>query len=185
MAKKTKAKKPRSRSSDWKFLHKEWFDKSPRGFILTAAAFLDDRLQELIQAFLIENDGSAKLFAGPNASLGTFSSRIAAAYSLGLVTQGEYEAIDAMREIRNAFAHRVVVRFTDADVAGHAKKLVSSFMDATWSPRPNHIEEDLLLHSRTVSFSLVMTLVGRATFASTKRLTPVDWSELDGIDTAG
>jgi hypothetical protein len=53
------------------------------------AAFLEDRLQELIQAFLIENEGSAKLFAGPNAPIGTFSSRIAAAYSLGLVTQGE------------------------------------------------------------------------------------------------
>jgi hypothetical protein len=77
-----------------------------------------------------------------------------------------------------------VVRLTDADVAGHVTKLVSSFMGAPWNPRPKHIEEDLLLHSRTVSFSLVMTLVEPETFASTKRMIPVDWSELDGIDTA-
>jgi hypothetical protein len=58
-------------------------------------------------------------------------------------------------------------------------------MEADWKPRSGKVEEELMLHTRTTAFALIMKLVERATFAPTKRLSPVDWSELDGIDVDG
>jgi DNA-binding MltR family transcriptional regulator len=185
MSNKVKARKVKSARAEWKLLHQEWFDESPRGVILTAAAFIDDRLRELISGYLMLNEGATKLFAGPTAPFGTFSSKIAASFALGLVSEHEYLAIDALRDIRNAFAHRVVVRFTDDDVSKHVTRFVSSYMKADWKPNAKKAEEDLMLHSRTTAFALIMDLVGKSTFIPVQRLKPVDWTELDGINLEG
>jgi hypothetical protein len=69
--------------------HKE----SDRGAALSAASLLDDRLTEIIEAFFADVPQTKELIAGFNAPLGTFSSRIAAAYGLGLLQENEHKEL--------------------------------------------------------------------------------------------
>jgi hypothetical protein len=58
-----------------------------RGLVLALAAFAEQALGDLIEAFLIPGDPTKQLLEGFNAPLGTFSARIRMAYSLGLITK--------------------------------------------------------------------------------------------------
>ena len=53
--------------------------ESDRGAVLVSVAMLDDILEKIILAFLIEAKDTKELFSGSNAPLGTFSTRILAA----------------------------------------------------------------------------------------------------------
>jgi DNA-binding MltR family transcriptional regulator len=83
---------------------KELNKETERGAALAAAAMIDDLLGRALQAFLIENKGAQALLSGFNAPLGTFSSKIAAAYALGVISEREYRECELIRKIRNEFA---------------------------------------------------------------------------------
>lgn len=80
-------------------------DESDRSSALTAGAMLEDRLGEILRSFLIAGQQTESLLNGFSAPLGTLSSRIAACYSLGLIDSEEFEEMQTIRKIRNAFAH--------------------------------------------------------------------------------
>jgi hypothetical protein len=63
----------------------EFYEETDRGAVLMAASILDEVLLSLIQAFLVDTPKSKKLLDDFNAPLGTFSSRILAAYAMGLL----------------------------------------------------------------------------------------------------
>lgn len=80
---------------------------SDRAAAIVAAAFLDDILKELLTDFLVPAKSAAenkKLF-GTQGPLGSFSSKITMAHRLGLISEWERTAIDAIRDVRNDFAH--------------------------------------------------------------------------------
>lgn len=156
-------------------LHKEWFDESPRGVVLTAAAYMDDRLEEILKAFFIENDGAKELTTGFNAPLGSFSTRTSAAYALGLISEAEYEKINMLRKIRNKFAHLVAAKVANQDIAQLIQNFVSATLDAPWTPSKGKEEEDLLLHFRTSAFQLIMEFIDRPDLVRTRRLSAVNW----------
>lgn len=79
--------------------------ESDRGAALSAAAVLEDRLEEIIKTFLRDCKSSLKLLDGFNAPIGTFSSKILLAHALGLLQDDEYQQIEVLRKIRNQFAH--------------------------------------------------------------------------------
>ncbi|MBH1672538.1 hypothetical protein I5U90_05720 [Stenotrophomonas maltophilia] len=107
-----------------------WFSvlnaESPRGAVLTAASILDSLLEGLLRAFLAPNPGSKKLLEGFNAPFGTFSSKIAAAHALGLITSVEFHDLELIRKIRNEFAHEIHVSFESSSVLGLCAKLQSA-----------------------------------------------------------
>src|SRR5690606_5590079 len=76
-----------------------------RGLILSLAAFSEEALGELLKAFMMPSDATKQLVEGFNAPLGTFSSRIKAAYALGLITKDQFLDLERLRKIRNEFAH--------------------------------------------------------------------------------
>lgn len=76
-----------------------------RGLVLSLAAFSDEALARLIQAYLREGEAVRKLTTGFNAPLGTFSSRILMAHALGLISDEQKSDFDYLRKIRNEFAH--------------------------------------------------------------------------------
>lgn len=87
-----------------RFLNK--FNKeSDRGAVLVAGTMLDERLKEILKSFLSDSKSSSDLLEGFNAPLGTFSSRIAACLSLGLIQKNEFDELNTIRKIRNEFAH--------------------------------------------------------------------------------
>src|SRR5689334_14500810 len=96
----------------------EFNGETERGAALTAAAFLDDLLQKVIEAFLIKNKSGKSLCDGFNAPLGTRSSRIAACHAMGLISDQEYQECELIRKIRNEFAHKMKMSFSVEPVRG-------------------------------------------------------------------
>jgi hypothetical protein len=80
--------------------------ETDRGAALTGAAYLEERLGDILKGYLIKCQASEDLLDGFNAPLGTFSSKVAAAAALGLIEPTEFEEIQIVRRIRNEFAHR-------------------------------------------------------------------------------
>ncbi|MBR1267227.1 hypothetical protein JQ629_06870 [Bradyrhizobium sp. AUGA SZCCT0222] len=108
-----------------------------RGLILALAAFAEEALGDLIEAFLISGDPAKRLLEGFNAPLGTFSARIMMAYSLGLVTKRQRADLDRLRRIRNEFAHNwEPTSFSDRKIADHIKALHFSSMDDHFPTSP-------------------------------------------------
>lgn len=79
--------------------------ETDRGLPLVGAALIDEKLHDTLESFLVKGKSAKKLLSEPYAPLGTFSSRIEACYSLGLIDGFEYREIGLIRKIRNEFAH--------------------------------------------------------------------------------
>lgn len=78
--------------------------ESDRSAAILASSFLEEILEETIQSFFIEDQAVDTLFKGYS-PLATFSSKIALAYALGLITKEMKQDLDTIRKIRNHFAH--------------------------------------------------------------------------------
>lgn len=76
-----------------------------RAMVLSLAAFAEDTLGRLLLVYLRETKQAKELVEGFNAPLGTLSTRIKAAFAIGLLTEDQYEDLEIARRIRNAFAH--------------------------------------------------------------------------------
>jgi Mannitol repressor len=101
-------------------LHRFLTHLDERGLILALAAFAENALGDLIKAFLLPSECATQLLDGFNAPIGTFSTRIKMAYSLGLITNQQYEDFDRFRRIRNEFAHNwEPISFADQKIAAH------------------------------------------------------------------
>lgn len=99
-------------------------EESDRGAALVAASMLDDRLHDILMAFLAEVPVKKSLLSGFNAPLGTFAAKTSAALALGLIQHNEYEEITIIRKIRNEFGHDwQPVSFEESIVAELCAKL--------------------------------------------------------------
>lgn len=108
-----------------------------RGLVLALAAFAEEALGDLIEAFLIPGDPAKQLLKAFNAPLGTFSARINMAYSLGLITKRQHADLDQLRRIRNEFAHNwEPMSFNDQKIAAHIRALHFSSMDDDFPTSP-------------------------------------------------
>ena len=105
---------------------RELQQETDRGLPLVAAALIDEKLLETLQSFLCPGKSADRLLIDPNAPLGTFSARINACASLGLIDEFEYREITLIRRIRNLFAHsRHGLTFSDEKVVGLCSSLES------------------------------------------------------------
>lgn len=92
--------------------------ESDRGCALMAAAYLDDKVSELIQSHLLDRRRIVKKMFGPLGPWGSFSSRIDSAYLLGLISATERQDLHLIRDIRNRFGHVAApINFESAEVA--------------------------------------------------------------------
>lgn len=76
-----------------------------RTLVLALAAFMEETLKRLLLAHLVDCKQSRDLVDGFDAPLGTLSARIKAAYALGLLSEPYYRDLEALRRVRNKFAH--------------------------------------------------------------------------------
>ncbi|TXI09803.1 MAG: hypothetical protein E6Q76_04985 [Rhizobium sp.] len=87
-------------------IKEELAKESDRGCALVAAAYLESELHDLLRGFLVQqNEAQAKALFDFNGPLGTFSSKIKMSYALGLISAETQRGLDALRKIRNEFAH--------------------------------------------------------------------------------
>ena len=96
--------------------------ESDRGFVITTAAVLDFYLERVIKAFLISAPEVRELFEGAYAPLGDLSGKIKAAYLMGLVTKKEADRVNAVRKVRNIFAHEIDASFAHPRVVAVCSK---------------------------------------------------------------
>jgi hypothetical protein len=143
----------------------EFNKETERGAALTAAAFLDDLLQKVIEAFLIKNKSGKSLSDGFNAPLGTLSARIAACHALGLISDTEFQECELIRKIRNEFAHKMKMSFETVRVRG-----LTSAMHFIVPGAPTS-------RSRFTSSAVVMLmrLTNRAHYVGLKAIQYEDW----------
>lgn len=80
-------------------------EETDRGAVLMSAAFLDDKLKELIQKRLVHDTKVGRRAFEFNGPLGTFASRIDFAYLLGILPKNAWKDLHLIRKIRNEFAH--------------------------------------------------------------------------------
>jgi len=143
--------------------------ESPRGSVLVACSFLEQQLQRIIDAFLVEGSDKSMLLEGFNAPLGTFSARIKAAHCLGLISDSERGDCDILRKIRNELAHSHTATFDDPKIASLCTSLHHSAKDY------EGVELDSFAQFSTGAAGLILNLVNRAHYVSQRRLVRQTW----------
>jgi mannitol operon repressor len=127
---------------DFSAFLREFQNETDRGAALVGAAMIDDRLEETLRAFMVSNKAADSLFDGGNAPLGTFSSRIDAAFGLGLVDAHEHRECHVIRRVRNEFAHRKHgVTFADEKISALCATLQSDLPGGreSFQGKPRHV----------------------------------------------
>jgi mannitol operon repressor len=146
-------------------LHKE----SARGRVLISCGYLDELLRETLVAFFIEDDNSKRLVEGFNAPLGTLSTRISAAFALGLISEREFRECNALRRVRNRFAHNVQASFDMQEIRDLCQNLTYAARDY------GTLTHDACDRYTTAAIALILNLVNRPHYVSKKRLQVQDW----------
>lgn len=82
--------------------------ESDRGITLIVVAHIEECLRRILESVLIDSTETKNLFEGPYAPFGTLSGKSQAAFVMGLLTRSERDRIDAVRRVRNVFAHQTV-----------------------------------------------------------------------------
>src|SRR4051812_2613930 len=97
---------PRERAKEVMDFRASITEETDRGAVLMAAAFLDEKLKELIQRRMVADKKVSRRAFEFNGPLGTFSSRIDFAYLIGLIPKNAQKDLHTIRAIRNQFAHQ-------------------------------------------------------------------------------
>lgn len=160
-----------------KALFDEMSSESDRGCILVGASVLEELLEDVIRLKLSPDKHVVKhavepLFS-PMGPLSSFSAKIKAAYSLGLVKKWCFEDLEKVRKIRNVAAHsyasnsfanqdvsKITCQLTGADLA------VKSFPDKpqhtgdkNTSQRKSTKGEEPPLHKERVRFIFTVNYI--------------------------
>jgi DNA-binding MltR family transcriptional regulator len=128
-------------------------------------------MRRILLAFFIERDSSLRLVEGFNAPLGSFSTRTAAAYALGLITPEEFKEAETLRRIRNRFAHNVHASFDQQDIADLCKNLMKSaksYGDVVIDARGQYT---------SAAVALILQLTNRPVYVSRTRRKAEDWPD--------
>ena len=79
---------------------------SPITIAILGSSIVEHELETELRSFFRRSDDETwKLLTGDTGPLGTFNQKIIAAYGFGIVDEVYKKALDAIRQIRNAFAH--------------------------------------------------------------------------------
>lgn len=120
---------PADRREEFPHLAKFWpyidllREESDRGRVLISTGYMEEQLKDVLLAFMLDTASAKELLTSGNAPLGTFSARIAACYSFGLISELEHSDLTLMRKIRNEFAHNILTSFQTPSVVDRCKAL--------------------------------------------------------------
>jgi mannitol operon repressor len=149
-----------------------WLDllnkESARGRVLISTSFMEQQLKDILQAFMIENDGAASLFEAGNPPLGTFSARIGACFALGLISETEHHDLTLIRKIRNDFAHDIHTDFSTQSVVDRCKLLQSKAHDYE-NDKMGKVVVNAQGQFTSAATSLVLSFVNRPHYVGKQR----------------
>lgn len=122
---------------------------SDRELAIVAGGVLDLALAELLTLRMVDNAKEAESFLGldgsGNAPGGTFGARIQLAVLLGVLTEEDARILRAVKNVRNAFAHRINLDLCNDAVQPHVRTLFTQWFErvqrlAKANERPHAVE---------------------------------------------
>jgi DNA-binding MltR family transcriptional regulator len=133
--------------------------ESDRGLVILSATGIEDILEWAITAkmpnLIIDEAFRPQLF-GPEKPLGSFSSKIAMAYALGIIDKPTRGRIDLIREMRNACAHaRLPLSFARPELMAVAKKVLEPMLPHITSHHPAVIREMFHLECNLIQQNII------------------------------
>ena len=164
---------------------REFQAESDRGSALLGATVLDERLGEIILAFMRDVEASNRLLAGFNAPLQSLWARTEAALALSLITADEYENLNLIRKIRNEFAHQTHgLTFDSEHIENLCQGLTAGFVVKRKGATRNAGRQEALevfggtarkLFEQAV-ITILTHLMYRAHFVEKEKRQPASWS---------
>lgn len=150
--------------------------ETDRGRALVASSLIEEMLEEVLRAFLLENAATKNLFDAANAPLSTLSAKASASRALGLISSAEFRDIEIVRKIRNAFAHSVLCSFEDRKIKDWAcaLKVGLTYLDALEIDHESRVD-DPKQRFGMVTTSIIGSLYNRAHHVRKQTLSDVDW----------
>lgn len=98
--------------------------ESERGSVLLATSYLENLLEEILRKRLLGNKKHLDSLFDYTGPLGTFSSRISLTYSLGIISENEFNDLSIIRKIRNDFSHNpTIIKFSAQKISSLCDKL--------------------------------------------------------------
>ena len=94
-----------------------------RAIAIVGAAFLDTMLSDILAAFMVDDEKEVQKLLGYDQAMGTFSSRITAAYCLGFICKTVRDDLRIVGKIRNKFAHEMRASFDSDPIRGWCRDL--------------------------------------------------------------
>lgn len=96
-----------------------------RALAILSGAMLDEVLGILLSALAIDEDLLSDRLLKPDRPLGSFGPRIDACYLFGLISEREWKALRQVKNIRNAFAHKLAnLSFKDPSMRDRARNII-------------------------------------------------------------
>lgn len=137
--------------------------ETERGRALVAASLIEEMLEEVLRAHLLNGAAMNRLFEGPNAPFSSLSAKAAVSRSLALISIDEFRDIELVRKIRNEFAHSVMCSFDDPIVRDRANLLKVGMvnLDALEEGHKSRVDDPRQRFGMVVT-SLVSALYNRA-----------------------
>ncbi len=151
-------------------------NETDRGRALVVSSLIEEMLEEVIKAFLLENSATKSLFDAANAPLSTLSAKASISRALGLISAEEFRDITAIRKIRNAFAHSVMCSFDDPKILDWAStlKVGMKYLDALESGNKSRVD-DPKQRFGMVTTSIITSLYNRAHYVRKQKLRDSSW----------
>lgn len=151
----------KKQSQDWQAFYDEFANNIGEGphydrtVAILGAAFMEERVKELLEHFFIDHKASSDLL-NEELAFG-YSVKIRTAFVLGLIGEGTYSDLKLIGAVRNIFAHDLQQRhFTDDDIKSRCAQLTSCDIvePESGGPRRRFIATTVLLSSQIAVMAL-------------------------------
>lgn len=141
-------------------IYSEYRHLNPRELSVVCAAVLDLALAELIALRLIDLSSETESFLGLDgdgrAPVASFGARIQLGLLLGILTPEDAAILRTLKDVRNAFAHRVKITYLSPTVQRPIHKLYK-----LWHAKSERLMKDGLLHGKPGSLEKIEKYLGK------------------------
>ncbi len=121
-----------------------------------------------------EGAKAASPLDGPNAPMGTFSSRTTACDAFGLISDAEHHDLNVLRRVRNDFAQDMETLVSTPSVVDRSKTLLLIAHDYDRETR-GEVRASPAGQFQTSAASLIMNLANRPHYVRQERCKPAAW----------
>lgn len=97
--------------------------KDERSIALIGGTFCEMALEQILKAFLPDDEKDVQKLFEFNQPLGSFSNKISMAFCLGLIDKLIRRDLDLIRKIRNKFAHDLYASFANHQISQWCREL--------------------------------------------------------------